>query len=224
MSNPTFEQVFGSLLRDKTALEALSGARVCGMDLHKSDGWLTVRLSLDRFVEFAAVASAEKAVAAALSLRTAEFLPAYPADSLTEDCFPTVVEFLRRRSAAVNGTFKDAGCRLEGERLTVTLRHGGLNILRATKTDVQLERLLQELFNRRITLALEGETEISTESEAYRAMVKEGEAQAAQAAAQAAAAVAASAPSPSKGTPAPAAPRPKAPANADLPPEDGLPV
>ena len=47
MSNPTFEQVFGSLLRDKTALEALSGARVCGMDLHKSDGWLTVRLSLD---------------------------------------------------------------------------------------------------------------------------------------------------------------------------------
>ena len=102
MSNPTFEQVFGSLLRDKTALEALSGARVCGMDLHKSDGWLTVRLSLDRFVEFAAVASAEKAVAAALSLRTAEFLPAYPADSLTEDCFPTVVEFLRRRSAAVN--------------------------------------------------------------------------------------------------------------------------
>ena len=224
MSNPTFEQVFGSLLRDKTALEALSGARVCGMDLHKSDGWLTVRLSLDRFVEFAAVASAEKAVAAALSLRTAEFLPAYPADSLTEDCFPTVVEFLRRRSAAVNGTFKDAGCRLEGERLTVTLRHGGLNILRATKTDVQLERLLQELFNRRITLALEGETEIGTESEAYRAMVKEGEAQAAQAAAQAAAAVAASAPSPSKGTPAPAAPRPKAPANADLPPEDGLPV
>ncbi len=224
MSNPTFEQVFGSLLRDKGTLESLASAQVGGIELDKADSWLTVRLQFDHFVEFGAVAAAEKAVAAALSLRTAEFLPVYPADSLTEACFPTVVEFLRRRSAAVNGTFNDAEYRLEGDHLTIVLHHGGSNVLKATKTDSLLEQLLREMFGRRITLTLDGETEIDTKSDAYQAMVKEGEAQAAKAAAEAVAHAAAAAPPPMPGASAQAAPKPKAPVNADKPPEDGLPV
>lgn len=213
MSNPTFEQVFGSLLRDKGTLESLASAQVGGIELDKADSWLTVRLQFDHFVEFGAVAAAEKAVAAALSLRTAEFLPVYPADSLTEACFPTVVEFLRRRSAAVNGTFNDAEYRLEGDHLTIVLHHGGSNVLKATKTDSLLEQLLREMFGRRITLTLDGETEIDTKSDAYQAMVKEGEAQDAKAAAEAVAHAAAAAPPPMPGASAQAAPKPKAPVN-----------
>lgn len=70
-------------------------------------------------------------MAKGLALSSVEFRPLYPADALCVECFPTIVSFLRRRCTAVNGTFRDAACRIDGETMTVTLRHGGLNVLKA---------------------------------------------------------------------------------------------
>lgn len=142
---------------------------------------MKAEIRFPRFVNHETVFAAEGALAAALSLRHAEILPRYPGESLCETCFPSLVEFLRRRSAAVNGTFDGAACRLAGERLTVSLSHGGLNILRTTKTDDLLRRMIREMFGRPIELHIEGAEETDTASEHYKAMMEQAERDAAAA-------------------------------------------
>ncbi len=225
MSKPTFLELFGGFLEDRGLLDRFGPAEVTAAELSQQSGWMNLCLRLDRFVEFAELTAAEKAVAAALSLSRAEIFPAYPADSLTEGCFPTVVELLRRRNAAVNGTFDGARCRLEADKMVVELQHGGLNILRATKTDKQLEDLIARLFGRRLPLHFDGKMEVDIEGEHYKAMMAEAEREAAAVAdaAAEAARTASPVPSPASGAPAPT-PKPKKPLDAEVPPEDGLPV
>ena len=225
MSKPKFETVFGAYVKDAKIGELFASSEVENIELNKNSSWLTIRLLLDRFVEIDALLAAEASISAALSLSTVELLPQYPTESLSEACFPTIVALLRRRNAAVNGTFDDAGCRLDGYKMVVTLRHGGLNILRATKTDVLMGRLLESLFGRRIELVFDGDDEVDTESEHYRTMMAEAEAKAAAAAAVAAesarAAAMAAAPASSSQS---EAPKPKAPMDPSKAPSNGLPV
>lgn len=162
MSSPLFENIFGTYLADRQLLAAFAGTQVESLQLSRTNRWMSATLVCGRFIEMERIDAAEKALSAALSLRGVELTPQYPADSLTEACFPTIVAFLRRRSAAVNGTFDDAVCRIEGERMTISLRHGGLNILRATKTDALLSEMLRTLFSRRMELQFEGEEGVDT--------------------------------------------------------------
>lgn len=106
-------------------------------------------------------------MAAPLSLHVVEFFPRYPGECLGPESFDTVVELLRRRHAAVNGTFTGASCRVEGDRFIVTLSHGGYDLLKTTKTDEALSGLLGELFGRRNGLEFDGVLETNTQDEHY---------------------------------------------------------
>ncbi len=228
MANPLFSQVFGAYISDKALLAAFGEAQTERVEVSKSRRWMSARVVFDRFVDSETLFAAEKALSAALSLSTVELSPRYPADSLTEACFGTVVALLRRRNAAVNGTFDGAACRIEGERLVVTLRHGGLNILRATHTDTQLRDMIRALFGRTMELVFEGEEQVDTAGEHYRQMMAAAEEEAAahaREAAQAAYAAAAAKPAVSA-APAPKGekPAPKKPVDPTRPPVGGLPI
>ena len=164
MSNATFTQIFGPFAAGVSSA-GLQSAGVDQIELHRGSGWLHARLLLDHFVAFEEIEQAERAVAKGLALSSVEFRPLYPADALCVECFPTIVSFLRRRCTAVNGTFRDAACRIDGETMTVTLRHGGLNVLKATKTDAAMGALIAELFQRRVALVFDGEERVDEQDE-----------------------------------------------------------
>ena len=231
MGKPGFEAVFGPYIAQGGWRAAFADAEVEGIDLNKSGRWMKAEIRFPRFVDYETVAAAENALAAALSLRHVDFAPRFPGESLCEACFPSLVELLRRRSAAVNGTFDGAACRLEGETLTVTLSHGGRNILRTTKTDELLRQMIREMFGRPVELVIEGAEETDTASEHYKAMMEQAERDAAasrQAAAERAAASPAPAPVPAppsapSGTAA-EKPKPGKPVDPARPPVGGLPI
>lgn len=222
MSYPLFKDVFGAYITDAALLEMFAAAQVQSLQVDRSNRLIRSEIVLERFVEFAKIAEAENAIAHGVPTEAVELSPHYPAALLSEACFPTIVAFLRRRSTAVNGTFDDAVCRLEGERMIITLHHGGLNILRATKTDVLLAQMVRSLFGRSVQLEFDGETDVNTEDEHYKAMMAQAEQEAAAAAA-ATRAAAASAPAAAPAAPG-EVPKPKAPADPTHPPRDGLPI
>ena len=218
MSSPLFENIFGTYLTDRQLLAEFTGAQVESLQLSRASRFMSATLVCDRFIEIEKIDAAEKALSAALSLRGVELTPRYPADSLSVACFPTIVAFLRRRSAAVNGTFDDAVCRIEGDRLTVSLRHGCLNILRATKTDALLAEMLRTLFSRRMELQFEGDEGVDTADEHYQQMMAKAEEEAAASArAQAEAFRQAEVPAPTA-APKGEAPRPRKPVDPARPP------
>ena len=226
MGNPTFAQVFGPYIADEAVRAPLLEGAVEHIEINRQNACLTATLRLPGFVSFEAIERAEQAIANALSLERAELTPRYPSESLEDGCFPTLLLFLKRHNTAVNGTFTDAQCHIEGTQMTLTLPGGGCNLVRATRLDRQLGQLVKELFGRAVTVTLEGPDEVDTGHERVKAMMAQAEEEAAKARAaaiqaereaQAAAAAA-------KGGKAAADVSPLAPHDPTLPPADGLPV
>ena len=218
----TFREVFGPYIKGELS-PLLAAALVEELSVEKERSRLSAVLRFGGFVPHTELFSAEKQVAAPLSLHVVEFFPRYPVECLGPESFDTVVELLRRRHAAVNGTFTGASCRVEGDRFIVTLSHGGYDLLKTTKTDEALSGLLGELFGRRMELEFDGVLETNTQDEHYRKMMEEAEREAAQEMAERLRSLQASQPAPEAPGEKTAPPKPKVPSDPTKPPEDGLP-
>ncbi len=223
MDQRSFGALFGTYLPQDASFNQIADGIVEGMDMQHSTRMLSVRIRFAHLVEPSALFAAERAIASALRLQAAVICPSYPSDMLTSVAFPNIIEHLKRRNVAVNGTFEGAQIAVEDDVVHIQLAHGGLNILRTTKADAALRDIIYEQFGRRVTLELVGE-EVPQKDEYYQKLMEQADAEAAERererAAQRAAAAAAAPKPAEKGEPA----RPGKPDDPTRPPTDGLPI
>lgn len=139
--------------------------------------------TLDAEVEFDAVLPEETLEAAQRSLRTlmrlqsAAIEPYFPKAAFSEAYFPHMVRALRRENAAANGFLNDASARLEGNVFTITLTHGGEEILKETGCDTFLRALVQKRFGVALEIRFDGETTVTPEAPAFLKMQEQADAQ-----------------------------------------------
>ena len=215
MGERTFGALFAPYLPADEALSALTSGEIENMEMHHAVRRLVVEVRFDAFVSAETLFAAEDALARAFGLQSVSILPRFPADALSQEACPSLVAYLKRGNVAVNGTFTDAAFSFDGDTLTVSFSHGGINILRTTKADEQLKALIYEQFGRRVTLNFIGE-DAPQNDERYQEMMRQADEEAAARAREQA-----SAPKPAaEGEPA----RPGKPADPTVPPRDGLPI
>lgn len=94
-----------------------------------------------------------------------ELAPAFPAQAWQESCVTSVLERVRELDASLNGTFKDAGCTINENTLTIELLHGGLNLLEKRHTDRAISETVQEWFSVPVTVTFTGKTELQNGDE-----------------------------------------------------------
>ncbi len=222
MNDKSFGALFGPYLPPQGAWTALATATVDNMDIQHSAHRLAVTLCFDAPVAAEELFATERELATAFG-KTVVIEPRFPGEALTPAVFPDLVAHLKRENVAVNGTFEDAVCAIEGDTLLVTFAHGGVNILETTGAKKQLADLIAAQYGRRLQLEFVGEA-TPQKDERYEQMMRQAEEEAAayareQAAARAAAAAAAPKPA-ADGQPA----KPGKPADPTRPPADGLPV
>ena len=223
MGERTFGALFAPYLPVDDAFSVLTAGEIENMEMHHASRKLVIVVRFAAFVSAELLFDAEAALARAFGLHSVSISPRFPADTLSVESCPSIVAYLKRRNVAVNGTFADATFALDGDTLTVTFSHGGVNILRTTKADDQLKALIFEQYGRRVTLTFIGE-DAPQNDERYQEMMRQADEEASarareQAAARAAAAAAAPQPA-ADGEPA----KPGKPADPTIPPRDGLPI
>ncbi len=219
MSYPNVEALFSPYIKSKDVLQKVASATVLNMQVNRADRFLRIRLKLEAFVPYEELVLLEKELADGLGLHAAELLPLYPAETLTEACFPTVVSYLRRRCVAVNGTFNDAEYVRDGEGFCVKLCHGGVDMLETTHTDRMLAEMLAELFGKHVPITFRGAGGVDEQDEQYRRLMEEAERESREAAQRAKEAMLA-APKPGESAPV----KPAKPKDPVAPPTDGLPI
>ncbi len=223
MDQRSFGALFGDYLPQEGPWGKLSAATVEDIELHHATHFMTVRVRCEQHIDAEDLFAAEQVIARAFGLHAVTLCPVFPADRLCVEVMPSLVQHLKRRNVAVNGTFDDACYIIDGDRVRVLFSHGGLNILRATKADVMLRDLIFEQYSRRVELIFEGE-ETPQDDEHYQKMMEQADKEAAERererAAQRAAAVAAAPKPAAAGEPA----KPGKPHDPIRPPADGLPV
>lgn len=102
-----------------------------------------------------------------LNLNFVNIYPKFPKDSFSVDYYPQLVQELSRKIASLNGTVKDSTARLEGNQLTVSLKHGGREILANKKFDKELSHLIYQEFGVSVQVEFDGILQVEHKSEIY---------------------------------------------------------
>ena len=217
MSQTALSQVFSAYILDEELLRQFDGATVESLEVNRRDSFLRAHIRMTAFRPFETIVSLERALQQGLCLNAVEVLPRYPEDSLSVECFSTVMEFLRRRSVSVNGTLHDAVCTETADGWCISLNRARLDVLLSTHTDKLFRDLIGELFGKTITVEFTG---IDGVDEQYEALLRQAEEEAAAAARR----VAEYEKKREENKASSVTVKPSAPTDPTVPPANGLPV
>ena len=108
-----------------------------------------------RFIEYSQLQRFSRQVGGALGARM-NLRPRFPAGDFSAGRLDDLAEALKEQEASLNGTFRQAQAMLAGNALTVSLAHGGYELLAARGTAQKLEELILDWFSVDCTVRFDG--------------------------------------------------------------------
>ena len=150
-----FVSVFGPYLT-KEYDPALLHAQLLELDVGKESRDLIVTIRPQTLLLKQIIFSAEQELAEALQLKQCRIKTKYTPDQFTEHYFPEVVCALKRSVSLINGYFDGAGCTFSDNMLTITLRHGGAELLEKCHVRREIASFIFDEFSFRPEVSFDG--------------------------------------------------------------------
>lgn len=166
----TFGGFFQSYIDLSGVPQELCSAELQSMQIDVKRRVIRIVLFSPKLLKRADLLRAQDLVAAckALQISGAQIQPHYPQALFDVSYYPDLVQELKRREASINGTLTGSEAALDGDTLTITLKHGGYALLQARRADRVLSGLIREEFSRDVRVRFTGVLEIDGESDHYR--------------------------------------------------------
>ncbi len=157
----SFKDVFADFLDFSKLPQPLESAELLKIRYEKKVGRIVIYLKLNNLVDRQAIFNVEDSIrASALSPYSVAVKPYFGKELFTTDYYPHLVTQLKRDTPSFNGSLNGSKATLNGNVLTVTLSHGGKNILQAKGFDKALAKLINEEFNLEFKVEYDGVLEI----------------------------------------------------------------
>lgn len=144
----TLGNFFQKELAGKGFGEVLLEGEILHFTVSRQDRSVRVAAAFSEFVEYEELRKLEQALEGpALGVSYVRVLPQFPAICFQATCVPSLTQALKEREPSLNGTFRHAEAKLEGERLSISLAHGGYDLLAARNIDMKLKQLIADWFS-----------------------------------------------------------------------------
>ena len=157
MTQTPFAELFGGYIALKDA--ALKNATVTECKIDQSARDMTVALEADAYIKKSVLDEAAHGLREQLMLHTVHFLPHFPADKFCPAACADISDCLKSETCQLNGFLEGAGYTLDGEKLTVTLKNGGLSTIKKVDFEKRFSAMVKERFSKEVSLAFDGVTE-----------------------------------------------------------------
>lgn len=146
MSGRTIEQIFSRFTPPVEIKKAVEGGEVLEMNMSREKRRIEAQVKFPRLVPFAALTGFEQGAAKAYMLNGLKISPRYDGSFFDTRAFFETVSELKRTVPTANGFFDDAEIKIDGANLTVTLHHGGRDLLKQSHCDTGLSKIIREEF------------------------------------------------------------------------------
>lgn len=164
----SFGELFQRYMSDDRLPQTVGHGEVRSLHIDSQNRMMEMEVAFPKPVERRLLFDAEKCLEkSSLDLQMVNIHPLFPAECFNEGYYPQLVQELGRRLASLNGTAKDSTAVLEGERLTIFLKHGGKELLDKQRFDKELQKLIFQEFGRSIEIAYDGVTSIDEQDKVY---------------------------------------------------------
>lgn len=105
----------------------------------------------------------ESAVSKSINVENIRLNPRYNSELFTAECFPELIELLKRDVSVVNGFLNDANIQIDDEKLDIELMHGGRDMLERCNFSSGFSQLIYNQFGIRFKINLIGGETVSDE-------------------------------------------------------------
>ncbi len=160
----TLGELFEKQLAGGNFPPAVLAGEVEGLSLDRADRSAAVSARFSQFVEYGDLQKLARQVEGS-GVRRVELRPEFPGEAFSAACLDSLAAALKERDASLNGTLRGARAQLDGGTLTITLAHGGYELMAARDTAGKMSALIRDWFGVDCVVAFDG-----------KLAVKEGEA------------------------------------------------
>ena len=161
-------KTIGDLLKSAgiAASDDLTAGEIEKIEIYRERQTVRLRTVFPRFVPYADLQKLNAQLhERILPDMRVELAPRFPAACWNVDCVQSVLERVRELDASVNGTFRDSIKGLSGEKLVISLVHGGGDLLEKRKTDQKISDTVREWFGVQIKVEFTGKTKLESGDE-----------------------------------------------------------
>lgn len=164
----TFGDFFQNYIDISKVPSMVCGGEITSMQIDTQNRNIALEVAFPSFVERRILFDVEKKIAgSALGLSKANISPKFPENCFSADCYPDLVQELKRRDASINGSLKDSSARFQNGKFIISLSHGGYDLLVMRHVDRALSKLIQEEFGVSVAVEFDGTLTVSPGSTIY---------------------------------------------------------
>lgn len=161
-------KTIGDLLRSagiKSSAE-LDEGRIEKIEIYRERQAVRLRTVFPRFVPYKELQGLnEQLHARILPDMRVEIAPMFAPELWSVEALPSVIDRVRELDASVNGTFRDSTAEMNGDKLVITLSHGGADLMLTRKTDRLISDTIREWFKVTLSVEFAGKTKLESGDE-----------------------------------------------------------
>ncbi|MBP0962489.1 MAG: PolC-type DNA polymerase III [Oscillospiraceae bacterium] len=120
-------------------------------------------LKFEELIDIESTMKFERNMAKCLSAETVNIVCRYPSELFSLEYFETLKWKLKRKISAVNGFLDNCDISMDGDTITIDLKHGGAELLEKSHFTHAMSALIKEEFDLDYKVKLTGELEVSKE-------------------------------------------------------------
>lgn len=172
----TVGNVFGGYVSAEL-LNRTKNGRVQSINVNRQSQSMSVSVSFDELVPQGDILGMERELVRSLELSSVRISTEFAPELFTPMYFQEIVLHMKRDNATLNGTFKDAEARIEGNNFIITLYHGGEAVIRGQNAKSLIANAIYNMFGLRYNVEFDGTTNMSVDNTDYIEMQRHMEQQ-----------------------------------------------
>ncbi|MCH5317358.1 MAG: PolC-type DNA polymerase III [Eubacterium sp.] len=169
-----FKDYFGEYVDDDLLL-SLGNGIVKRITIKKQEREVSIILQLDKLIAYSEFIKAENHIKEKMLLRKFHINPCYSRDLFNVEYFSSIIEFVSRNNPSAYGFFEDSDISLNENILNISLKKGGLELLKNQGVDTEIKSLILDLFDMSIEVELFEIEKYDIEKEIKKSVVNEKE-------------------------------------------------
>ena len=154
----TLHSVFDKILSENL-ISLLPDGEIERCDINMEERSMTVVIRFEKYVSPSVVSDLQREIVNALKLKGININYTFAPDDISVLACKEMAEELRFKNPMVNGFLNNAEYNLEGDKVTVELKNGGLSSLIESGFERQYEELCRSRFGKILKLEFAGKTE-----------------------------------------------------------------
>ena len=166
-----FKEYFGGFV-NAYQLSSLGEGVIDRLTIKKDAREVYIVLQLPELVPYTEIMTAENTAKETMQLKKFIIKPRYMSDLFELNYFPSIIDCVKRKNPAANGFFDDADVSLDDNVMEISLKKGGMELLKKQGVDKDIENTVLDMFGITVNVKM-AETESYDVQKAAKAAAAE---------------------------------------------------